>query len=201
MYYDLSNSRLGFGTDIPAVALHFNQTSVRFGPGNIHFLNSQIGFTSSQNPTINGYQANVSLRTNRSWIIDNYLGIASGVITADRRIDCHATGGSNAFQMADATARVSFGDVPGAAHMVVRQDGSADAVPVLLLQQDDVSEEFIRFIGTSTTDASQSLVDAVDLTTPGTLTGWLKIYVQDDQGTNPIADGVYYMPFYTAPTA
>ena len=75
------------------------------------------------------------------------------------------------------------------------------AVPVLTVQQLDVSEEFIRFIGASTTDASQSLVDAANMTTPGALMGWLKIYVRDDQSTNPITDGAYFVPFYAAPTA
>lgn len=83
----------------------------------------------------------------------------------------------------------------------VDQSSATGAKPVLVLDQADVSEEFIRLIGTSTTDASQSLVDAADLATPGSIVGWFKIYIQDDQGTNPITDGVYYVPFYTAPTA
>jgi hypothetical protein len=80
------------------------------------------------------------------------------------------------------------------------QASTSGAVPVLKLDQADVSEEFIRFIGTSTTDASQSLVDAADMEDPGAIFGWLKIYVQDDQATNPITDGAYFVPFYAAPT-
>ncbi len=83
----------------------------------------------------------------------------------------------------------------------VDQALTTGAMPVLTLDQGDISEEFIRLIGSSTTDASQSLVDAVDLTTPGTLSGWIKVYIEDVQVTNPITDGVYYVPFYTAPTA
>lgn len=90
-------------------------------------------------------------------------------------------------------------DAPGA-QLHVDQASSTGAVPVLTVDQADVSEEFIRFIGTSTTDASQSLVDAADMEDPGAIVGWLKIYVQDDQGTNPITDGAYYVPFYSAPT-
>lgn len=87
------------------------------------------------------------------------------------------------------------------AQMDVNQASTTAAVPVLTVQQADVSEEFMRFIGTSTTDSSQSLVDAANMTTTGSIMGWLKIYVQDDQATNPITDGFYYVPFYSAPTA
>ncbi len=85
--------------------------------------------------------------------------------------------------------------------VAIDQSNATNATPVLKLRQADVSEEFIRFIGTSTTDNSQSLVDAANLGTPGAIVGWIKIYVQDDQGTGPITDGVYYMPFYATPTA
>lgn len=83
----------------------------------------------------------------------------------------------------------------------VDQTSATGAKPVITLDQGDLSEEFIRLIGESTTDASQSLVDAVDMATPGTIQGWFKIYVQDDQATNPITDSIYYVPFYSAPTA
>jgi len=87
-----------------------------------------------------------------------------------------------------------------AGQLDVRQQSSAGAIPVLRLEQDDVSEEFLRLIGQSTTDASQSLVDAADMPTPGTIVGWFKVYIEDEQATNPIPDGVYYVPFYSAPT-
>lgn len=83
----------------------------------------------------------------------------------------------------------------------VNQESATGAIPVLALDQNDLSEEFIRLIGESAVDASQSLVDAADLTTPGAIQGWFKVYVQDDAGTGPITDGVYYVPFYSAPTA
>ena len=58
----------------------------------------------------------------------------------------------------------------------------------------------IKFIGESTTDNSQSLVDAADLETPGAIAGWLKIYVEDKASSGAIADGVYFVPFYATPT-
>jgi len=100
---------------------------------------------------------------------------------------------------ADGLALVKDGSVT-AAKLLINQASTTGAVPVLQVTQADVSEEFIRFIGTSTTDASQSLVDAADMEVPGAIVGWLKIYVQDDQATNPITDGAYYIPFYSAPT-
>ena len=56
-------------------------------------------------------------------------------------------------------------------------------------------------IGISYTSADRALVDAANFTTPGAIAGWLKINVQDDQATNPITDGDYYIPFYSVPTA
>ena len=87
------------------------------------------------------------------------------------------------------------------AQLHVDQQSSTAAVPVLLLDQADVSEPFIKLIGASTTDNSQSLIDAANLTTPGAVVGWVKIYVEDVQGTNPITDGVYWVPFYATPTS
>lgn len=83
----------------------------------------------------------------------------------------------------------------------IDQSSSTGALPVLVIDQADVSEEFIKFIGSSTIDASQSLVDAADMTTPGAIVGWIKIYVQDDQATDPITDGYYFVPFYSSPTS
>jgi len=91
--------------------------------------------------------------------------------------------------------------VAAEAKAYIHQTGTTSAMPVLLVKQSDVSEEFIAFHGTSTTDASQSLVDATDMTTPGAVKGWLKIHVEDLASSGAITDGFYYVPFYSAPTA
>ena len=83
----------------------------------------------------------------------------------------------------------------------VDQADTAGAVPVITLDQADVDEDFFKFIGTSDTNVDRALVDAANFTTPGAIVGWLKINLQDDQGTAPIVDGDYYIPFYAAPTA
>lgn len=77
----------------------------------------------------------------------------------------------------------------------VNQSGAASAIPSLHLEQDDVSEEFIRFTGTSANGVlTQSLVENADVAVP-TLTGWVKVNVQDEG--NQLADGAYFMPLYT----
>lgn len=96
---------------------------------------------------------------------------------------------------------VGIGTVAPAAMLHVDQSSTVNAIPVLTLDQADVSEPFIKFIGESTTDNSQSLIDAANLATAGAIVGWAKVYVEDVQGTGPITDGVYWIPFYATPTA
>jgi hypothetical protein len=87
------------------------------------------------------------------------------------------------------------------AQLHVDQSSTTGAQPVLLLDQADVDEPFLKIIGTSDTNVDRALVDAADFTTPGAIVAWYKVEVQDDQGTNPITDGDYYSPLYGAPTA
>ena len=96
---------------------------------------------------------------------------------------------------------LGVGNYMTAAKAHIDQNSATAAKPVLLLDQADVSEPFVKLIGESTTDSSQSLIDAANLATPGAIVGWAKIYVEDVQGTGPITDGVYWVPFYAAPTA
>lgn len=87
------------------------------------------------------------------------------------------------------------------AKLHVDQPSTTGAKPVITLDQADVDEDFFKFIGTSDTSVDRALVDAANFTTPGAIVGWLKINIQDDQGTAPITDGDYYIPFHAAPTA
>jgi hypothetical protein len=69
------------------------------------------------------------------------------------------------------------------------------AVPVLTLTQADVSEDFIKFIGsTNAGDVDQSLVNASDVGT-ATIAGYIKVYIRDDG--DEITDQSYYMPVYS----
>lgn len=88
----------------------------------------------------------------------------------------------------------------GDGKLLIDQESTTGGMPVLMLDQADVSEEFFKFVGESTTDNSQSLIDAADLGTAGSIKGWLRIYVEDVQATNPIDDANYWIPFYATPT-
>ena len=97
---------------------------------------------------------------------------------------------------------VGIGTVNPAAMLHVDQSASDGAKPVLTLDQADIDLEFIKLVGSSEdSTADRSLVDVADMTTPGALVGWFQVYIEDVQATNPIADGVYYVPFYAAPSA
>lgn len=85
---------------------------------------------------------------------------------------------------------------------VVDQDSATGAKPVLYLDQADIDVVLMSVIGSSEdSTADRTLVDAADMTTPGSIVGWIQVHIQDDQSTNPITDGDYYIPFYAAPSA
>ena len=112
---------------------------------------------------------------------------ASGAHTENARL--HANGDA------------SFGTTANSGQVYIDQPSTTGAQPVLVLDQADVDEDYMKIIGTSDTSADRALVDAANFTTPGAIVGWLKINVQDDQGSGPITDGDYYIPFYAVPTA
>jgi hypothetical protein len=79
----------------------------------------------------------------------------------------------------------------GGAHFV--QNDTSAAIPVMTLEQEDIDEPFLKFIGDAdASDAGYNLVDTGGITT--THKGWFKIEVQDEG--NQITDGNYYVPFY-----
>jgi hypothetical protein len=87
------------------------------------------------------------------------------------------------------------------AKAAVDQSNNAGAIPVLRLDQADVSEEAIYFIGTSdAATADQTLVDPGDFTTPGAIIAWVKVVVEDTRvGGIGTVDG--WIPIYAIPTA
>ena len=90
---------------------------------------------------------------------------------------------------------VGFGGVSPAAQVHIDQSASDGAKPVITVDQADISEEFIKFIGSAANGVlTQSIVDEGDQGS-ATLAGWLKISVEDvgDQ----VTDGAYHIPFYT----
>lgn len=90
---------------------------------------------------------------------------------------------------------VGFGIAAPLAKVHVDQTSTTGAKPVLLLDQADVSEEFIRFIGTSANGVlTQSIVEAADVTS-FTVNAYGKVYLSDDG--NQVTDGPYYVAFGT----
>jgi hypothetical protein len=83
----------------------------------------------------------------------------------------------------------------------VDQSSTSKTLPVLYLDQADVSEEVIWIEGeSSASTADQSLVDASDYTTPGALLGWVKQKI-DDQRVGGLGTIDTWVPFYAIPTA
>lgn len=77
----------------------------------------------------------------------------------------------------------------------VDQSSATGNEPVLLLDQADVSEEFIYFQGAAAAATlTQSIVAEADVTT-ATRQGWLKVFVNDVG--NQITDQAYFVPIYT----
>ena len=95
----------------------------------------------------------------------------------------------------DNTGKVGINITAPLAKFHVDQSSTTGAIPVLTVDQADVSEEFIRFIGTSANGVlTQSIVEAADVAA-ATIAGYLKVYVQDDG--NQLADQSYFVPLYT----
>lgn len=112
-----------------------------------------------------------------------------------------STNATSAVILQDDGGQVAVGVATAEAELHVKQQSATAAIPVLLVDQVDVSEEFIHFRGKSAADNTQSIVDASDLATPGAIVGWLKIYVEDTAASGAVTDGVYFIPFYATPTA
>lgn len=83
------------------------------------------------------------------------------------------TNGNNIRMDINSNGRVGIGTTSQAAILDVEQDGTTDAIPVLRLKQDDVSEEFIEFDTTIGTGNAIEAVGAKTLTT----THFLKVTI------------------------
>ncbi len=90
---------------------------------------------------------------------------------------------------------ILIGTTTDSGQVAIDQSSTTGAEPVLFLDQADVSEEFIRFVGTAASAVlTQSIVDEGDVTT-ATRAGFVKVFVQDDG--NQITDQAYFVPIFT----
>lgn len=84
------------------------------------------------------------------------------------------------------------------AQLHVDQDEAAGARPVLLLDQADVDEPFMKLIGEAAATSfglfNYSFIDELDVTT-ATRVVWYKVEIEDVG--NVVADGDYYSPLFT----
>ena len=91
--------------------------------------------------------------------------------------------------------KVGMGTINPLAKLHIDQANTSGAIPVLTLDQADVSEEFMKLIGSAANaNLTQSIIAEASVTT-ATRAGFVKVNVQDDG--NQITDQAYFMPIYT----
>ena len=188
-----SSGKVGIGTTSPQDLLHVSR-NVGNSSGGLTLENiygsgwgSTLGFTtnlSGASPT----------RYNTAQIkSENTASNGGGYIAFSTPTAGAMTTVSEAMRIIQ--GNVGIGITAPLAKLHIDQATSDAAKPVITLDQADVSEEFIRFIGTSANGIlTQSIVENADVST-STLQGWLKVYVQDDG--NQLADSSYFIPIYT----
>lgn len=94
---------------------------------------------------------------------------------------------------------VGIGTPTPGARLHVDQSSTTGAKPVITLDQADIDQVLAKIIATAAAaSVDRTLVAASDFGTPGALTGWIQVEIQDDG--DRIADGDYYIPLYAAPS-
>ncbi len=184
---DSTNERVGIGTAAPSSVFHISQSALAI----------QFNFENTGDTT-------AIRRTTLSFTHSNGTGAR---IQARRE-----SGDSDGMRLTFATEPVGgaltdvmiitkdarVGILPSlvpTAKLHVDQSESGDAIPVLLLDQADISEEFISFVGTAAAATlTQSIVAEADVTT-ATRQGFVKIEIEDIG--NQVTDQAYFVPFFT----
>jgi len=208
---DITNAVADGQIDTPITTALFNVTSAEINDLAValqHFLYSQseqIAMDDTDRLVLKAYfyttrPANVKMTltydgTEHAGHV--HLPIAAGGRTipggSDTEVQVNDNGvfaGYSTFSYDDATKILALSD-----QLKVTQSDSSGAVPVQELEQKDVDEPFIKFIGTATVgEIDRSIVNDSDVDT-ATLVGWIKVEVKDDGDQIPDQD--YYMPVYT----
>lgn len=120
-------------------------------------------------------------------------GTAGSVLFLDGNLKL-AQDNSNLF-WDDSNNRLGVGTSAPTGKVHANQNSATGAIPALHLEQDDVSEEFVRFTGQAAADVlTQTIVAGASVTT-ATSQGFLRVNVQDEG--NVLTDGNYYIQLVT----
>ena len=193
---DTANERVGIGTSLPINGFHVRAAVT----GTTNIATAQRFEVETSADMIDG------LGVAQIFVIKDDAEVANVVGKVGAKRDGAdnegalllraGTNGNEEFFLIKANGDIGMNKVSSPlGQLHIDQSGSSDAQPVLYLDQADVSEEFIKFVGTAAGgDVTQSIVDNGDVAT-ATLSGWLKVEVEDKG--NQIADQAYYQPLYT----
>lgn len=208
----ISNTSMGLrslsknqtGSRNVAIGYQSGQGIITKQPARNTFIGYNSGLLNEVNQNIClGYQAGDNITTGGSNVLLGYdIDAPSATLSNQMSLgNLIFSKGIDGTGTTLSTGNIGIGVVAPAGKLDVVQPSTTGARPVIRLDQADIDEDYFKFVGASDTNVDRALVDAADFTTPGAIVGWLKINIQDDQATNPIVDGDYYIPFYAAPTA
>lgn len=138
------------------------------------------------NPTIAQLQDLINLRVPR--------GTTGSVLFYSG--EANATQDNSNLFWDDTNNRLGVGTASPTGKAHVNQNSTTAAIPTLHLEQDDVSEELLRFTGTASSGiiSGQTLVAGADVTT-ATKACFIRVNVQDEG--NVQTDGYYYLQAFT----
>lgn len=211
---DSTNERVGIGTAAPASQLHLlsgtnmiirAQTSLTNGVARFELINDaqqwNIGVNASDAITFfNNNTGKSPIVIDPATSYSNLLHVGASFVVinddgADADFRLEGDTDANLIYANAGTDRVGIGSNSPAAKFHVDQASTTAAIPVALLDQADVDEPFMKFIGeAASATLTRSIVDEGDVST-ATRIGWAKIEI-DDVG-NQVTDGDYFIPFYT----
>lgn len=223
LYVDAGNSRIGIRTSIPRTIFEVvnenNFTTISSSAYSntashssrlflLHARGSEATPTATQSGDtlgeihFQGYDTTISTGAVIRGIADAEWGTAGDTTDDPTRLEfLTVPDGSDTATIRlviDSSGEVIIGgSTSGTGKLVVEQTSTTGAMPVFSLSQSDVSEEFIRFIGSN---SGNTLVDSIVNTNDvgaATIQGYLRVYVQDDSAADPLTDQAYYIPIYT----
>jgi hypothetical protein len=190
--FDLSTGYVGIGLNNPAAPLEVSITTAdreTVTALRLSHLNTDEGEDEG------GVQIEFYAELTAGCFIEDVFAKIEGYATGDAAALNFYVGNAYNDASVDKILELDFDTSILASPLTIETVDATQAVPVLTMTQLDVSEEFIRFVGTAASATlTQSIVDVGDVTTP-TLVGYLKVYVQDDG--NQVTDGAYFIPFYS----